>query len=164
MTQQLNDTQTIEQLSSHIVQFLNLLKRFHNALLSEAAALKSNQTDQLSDAASLKNTLSNDLSQKTHTINTLLKTQNLTLETLFSPDNFNALPAPLNETIPQVLELTQACHDLNQSNGISIQVLSNINQYTLNLLSGKEQENINLYGSSGEQQASQKSKRTLGKA
>lgn len=159
-----NSLQNIEPLTSQMVQFLSVLETFYKTLLSESQALKNNNTDQITDLLSIKRSLSEEISSLTQQIESFLSTQNLTLSTLFKPDFSSTLPKPLQKNIQQVIDLSNQCHDLNQSNGISIQILSNINQHTLNLISGKESPNIKLYGSTGETKTSNTSKAPLGKA
>ena len=155
----------IEQLPSHIVQFLALLEDFHNVLLSETQALKSNNSDQLSKLLPSKSQLSEDIAQRTKTLESLLNTQQLTLTNLFDSTLSENIPKPLQHNIEQIITLSNQCHDLNQSNGISIQILSNLNQHTLNLVSGKEPSNVKLYSAKGETKSSgQTAQKPLGKA
>lgn len=156
---------SIEQLPSHIVQFLSLLERFYNALLSESQALKTNNSEQLSNILPSKNQLSEEISQLTQTIELLLKTQQLSLTNLFNLPPPSKLPQPLQQNIERIVALSNQCHDLNQSNGISIKILKDLNQHTLNLISGKEASNVKLYSAKGEAKSSDSvHQKPLGKA
>ncbi len=161
----LHSIENIEQLPSHIVQFLSLLERFYNTLLSESKALKINDSEQLSSVLPSKNQLSEDISQLTQTIESLLRTQNLSLAHLFDLSPSSKLSQPLQQNIERIVTLSNQCHDLNQSNGISIQILKNLNQHTLNLISGKEPSNVKLYSAKGEASSSDSThQKPLGKA
>lgn len=165
MTQdQANSIQKIEELPSQIAQFLQLLESFKEALLSESQALKSNNTEQLSTTLSVKNELSEKISQLTQAIEQQLNTQQLTLSVLLSPEISPDLPQTMQQNIQRLILLSNQCHDLNQANGISIQILNNINQHTLKILSGQESPNIKLYGARGKTQATKPTKNPLGKA
>jgi flagellar biosynthesis/type III secretory pathway chaperone len=156
--------QQIERLPSQITQFLQLLESFLETLLAESEALRSNHTDQLSTTLSVKNALAEEISLLTQTIEKQLNTQKLTLSVLLSSKPPSNLPLAMQQDIQCLITLSNQCHDLNQANGISIQVLNNINQHTLKILSGQESPNIKLYSARGETQTTQPSKNPLGKA
>lgn len=161
----LNSIENIEQLPSHIVQFLSLLERFYNVLLSESQSLKTNNSEKLSSLLPSKSQLSEEISQLTQIIESLLKTQQLSLSHLFNLPPSSKLPHPLQQNIERIVALSNQCHDLNQSNGISIQILKNLNQHTLNLISGKEPSNVKLYSAKGEAKSSDSlHQKPLGKA
>ena len=155
----------IEQLPSQIAQFLSLLEHFYNTLLSESQALKSNDSEQISNILPEKNQLSEEISQLTQTLESQLTRQQLTLASLFDSTLSSNLPQPLQQNIERIVTLSNQCHDLNQSNGISIQILKNLNQHTLNLISGKEPSNVKLYSAKGEAKSSGSTpQKPLGKA
>ncbi|MCF6298361.1 MAG: flagellar protein FlgN [Thiomicrorhabdus sp.] len=165
MTQdQANRIQKIEQLPSQIAQFLQLLETFHETLLSESQALKSNNTDQLSTTILVKSELTEKISLLTQSIENQLKTQQLSLSALLSSTLPSNLPQAMQQNIQRLILLSNQCHDLNQANGISIQILNNINQQTIKIISGQEPPNVKLYGATGETQTSASAKNPLGKA
>ncbi|VAW48560.1 hypothetical protein MNBD_GAMMA04-1372 [hydrothermal vent metagenome] len=165
MTQeQANRIQTIEQLPSQMAQFLQLLDAFQQTLLSESEALKSNLTNQLATTLLTKEKLAKDISLLTQSIEARLKTKQLTLSVLLSTQLPSNLPLSMQQDIQHIITLSNQCHDLNQANGISIQILNNINQHALNTISGQEAPNIKLYSASGETQTPESIKKTLGKA
>ncbi|WP_321276172.1 flagellar protein FlgN [Thiomicrorhabdus indica] len=73
------------------------------------------------------------------------------------------LEGNLQNLIQKTENMTTACHDLNLANGLSINILNNMNSYTLNLVSGKDPD-MKTYGSKGQENASKDQRRTLGKA
>ena len=154
----------IEPLPSQIAQFLTLLEAFQSILQSESHALKSNHTDQLATTLSVKSELTEKISLLTQAIEKQLDTQSLTLSTLLSAKLPSNLPQSLQQNIQHLITLSNQCHDLNQANGISIQILNNINQHTLKILSGQESSNVKLYSASGETQTSESTKTPIGKA
>jgi len=160
----ISTVKNIEQLTSQIAQLVRLLESFHETLLAESLALKSNNTDQITEVLPVKQQRSNDLTALTQKIDSELLSEQLSLSKLFSEELSTGLPDTLQKNIHQAIKLSELCHDLNQSNGISIQILGNINQHTIDLISGKGQSDVKLYGSSGEAQPSKSSKKTLGKA
>lgn len=160
----ISTVKNIEQLTSQIAQLIRLLENFHEALLAESLALKSNITDQISEVLPVKQQCSNELTLLTQEIDSQLLSEQLSLSKLFSTDFSARLPETLQKQILQAKKRSERCHDLNQSNGISIQILSNINRHTIDLISGKEQAGVKLYSATGETQASKTSNKTLGKA
>jgi len=161
---QANAIQQIELLPSQIAQFVQQLESFLETLQSESQALKSDQPDQLSSILSIKSVLAEEISRLTQTIEKQLNTQKLTLPDLLSSKRPSNLPQAMQHNIQQLITLSNQCHDLNQANGISIQVLNNINRHTLKILSGQEFSNVKLYGATGETQTSASTKNPLGKA
>ncbi len=165
MTQeQANHILQIEQLPSQMAQFLQLLDVFQQTLLSESQALKSNLTDQLATTLLTKEKLAEDISLLTQSIEALLKTKQLSLSVLLSTQLPSNLPLSIQQDIQRLITLSNQCHDLNQANGISIQILNKINQHALNIISGQESPNIKLYDASGETQPPESIKKPLGKA
>lgn len=73
------------------------------------------------------------------------------------------LEGEIKTLIKQVHTQTTACHDLNMANGLSINILNNMNSFTLNLVSGKDPD-MKTYGSKGQAHAAKDKNRTLGKA
>lgn len=73
------------------------------------------------------------------------------------------LEGEIKTLVEQVHTQTTECHDLNMANGLSINILNNMNSFTLNLISGKDPD-MKTYGSKGQAHASKDKNRTLGKA
>lgn len=154
---------TPEQLTSLIAQLIQLLNQFYKTLQLESAALKANSAEETSNLLPTKQQQSTDIAEVTQSLESALQEHNLTLSELFSSDRASKLPPEMQNDIQEIADLSTKCHDLNQANGMSIQILSNINQHVIDLLSGKPKPDVKLYGSSGETEHS-KAKNSLGKA
>lgn len=136
--------------SSQTESMTQILNQFLDALSLETEAIKKNLTQQLLDASSLKSDLANQIEEKTQTLNTILEKSNVTINYLSDSSIFSTLPIEIQNNSLALIELIQKCQDKNLANGMSIQMLSNINQHALDLISGKKKDDTNLYSSSGE--------------
>ena len=157
------DELNLEQFSSQIAGLIHLLKQFSEILDQESDIIKKNQAEQLIQVTQSKQNLANQLNSLTVELDQTLANQNLNLISLVSSPSFNLFSEEQQTEIKQTLVLIQKCHDKNLANGMSIQMLSNINKHTLDLISGKTQQDVKLYGSSGEKTTTG-SQSTLGKA
>lgn len=163
MTKTGESTFDTTQFSSHAAELNRLLNTFSEKLDQEANAIKQNLPEDISAASNAKNELVNQLNTLSEKIDSALSQHDLNLNTLIESELFTTLPTALQEQIIQALELIEKCHDKNLANGMSIQMLSNINKHALDLIAGKPTEDVKLYGSSGEKTRSS-GQSSLGKA
>ncbi|MEA1988261.1 MAG: flagellar protein FlgN [Pseudomonadota bacterium] len=162
MTQN-TDELNLKQFSSQIVGLMHLLKQFSDILDQESDIIKKNQADQLVQITQSKQDLAEQINSLTNELDQTLANQNLNLISLVNSRSFTLLSEEQQSEVKQTILLVQQCHDKNLANGMSIQMLSNINKHTLDLISGKQQQDVKLYGSSGER-TTVGSQSTLGKA
>ena len=152
-----------KQFTSQIEELLHLLESFSATLDSESECIKKNLPDELLNIATLKGDLANQLNESTQAIELILQPFNLNIRTLSQSADFKSLNQDIQSKINNLTPLIESCHDKNLANGMSIQILSNINQHTLDLITGK-QHDVNLYGSSGEKTRASNKQSNLGKA
>jgi len=153
----------IEQFSSHSAELDRLLTDFSDLLDKETDAIKKNLPEELIKTINQKEELANLLTAANQNIDDFLGAKSLNLSSLTETDLFSTLPKTLQQQTLSLLQKIQVCHDKNLANGMSIQMLSNINQFALDMISGKPKQDVNLYGSSGEKTRSS-GLSTLGKA
>ena len=161
---QTDDVQNKQQLTSLVAELTQLLESFYTSLQNESEALKKNDSEKLLQTATLKQAQSEKIASLTAQLELNLKASKLTLANLFELKTSETLPKALQQAAQKLVAVSDQCQDLNQANGMSIQLLSNINKNALNLISGKAQPNVQLYGSSGVTTASSNTKTSLGKA
>lgn len=161
---QTDQIQNEQQLTSLVAKLTQLFESFYTALQTESKALKKNNSEQLLLTSASKQEKSADIATLTTELESTLKASKLSLADLFELDVASTLPKTLQQAAQKLVTISNQCQDLNQANGMTIQILSNINKHTLNLISGKTQPNVQLYGSSGVTTASSNSKKSLGKA
>ncbi len=149
--------------TSHISELTGLLTQFSTLLDNEAEAIKTNDADALLENNHAKQSLSDQLNQCGNQIESDLSCFETNLIDFSLNENFRTLTTSTQEIVKNAINLTVECHDKNLANGMSIQILSNINQHALDMLSGKSDKDVKLYGSSGEKTQSGK-QNTLGKA
>ncbi|GKT11098.1 MAG: flagellar biosynthesis protein FlgN [Thiomicrorhabdus sp.] len=154
----------IEQLTSQTAQLVTLLEDFFKTLQTETLALQANDADQINSILPIKEQQSNEISQLTAEIDKTLLPIELNLTQLFSSEHDLPLTKNAQQQIQNIIKLISDCHNLNQANGMSIQILNNINKQTINLISGKGQPDVSLYGSKGKTTPTSTDKQTLGKA
>ncbi|BCN92957.1 hypothetical protein THMIRHAM_07420 [Thiomicrorhabdus immobilis] len=149
--------------SSQTESLLRLLKKFSEQLDLESESIRKNLADQILKTTANKQELADKLNSETSALNFNLEKSGLNLNTLVESQLFKTLPKDLQQQTQALISLVQECHDKNLANGMSIQMLSNINQHALDLISGKHKQDIKLYGSSGEKTQSG-NQSSLGKA
>ena len=161
---QINDVLSTQQLTSLVADLTRQLEHFFNALKTESEALKKNDSEKLILTSKTKQAQSEEIATLTKQLESFLKANNLTLANLFELNVSTTPPKALQQAIQKLVAISDQCQDLNQANGMTIKMLSNINKYTLNLISGKPQANVQLYGSSGVTTPSSNTKKSLGEA
>jgi len=150
-------------LTSQVTGFVHLLETFSQTLDQEAEAIKKNDTEALLESNTNKQTLAEKLAQAGNEIEQTLSPVCNNLIDFSVHENFSSLSESIQNLVKSAINLTVECHDKNLANGMSIQILSNINQHALDLLSGKSEQDVKLYGASGEKTSSSDQK-SLGKA
>ncbi len=158
-TQQINLT----TLTSHLTVFLNMLEEFTLVLDKEAEAIRSNKPDSIIEASQAKQDVAEKLNRAGTSLEAVITPHSDNLVDLSVSTTFEAFPTELKTQIKNAIDQTIQCHDKNLANGMSIQILSNLNGQALDILSGKANQEVTLYGASGEQNQS-KDKNTLGTA
>lgn len=162
MSKQTNVLET-SQFTSQIDVLLRLLDQFSLILDDESKNIKSNDTDSLILTTDNKSKLASELNVATKQLEAILSPSNVTLSNITSSDLFKLISPQHQTKIQTFISKVESCHDKNLANGMSIQILSNINQHALDLISGKPQD-VKLYGSSGEKSRANTNQTTLGKA
>lgn len=150
-------------LTSQVEELITSLDSFMAILTQEEAAIKAADADQLTKVSHTKQELASNLNKTGLAIEDCLAGNTTNLVDFSVTDSFSELGKPLQAKIKQAINLTVECHDKNLSNGMSIKILSNINQHAIDLVSGKPQHEVKLYGSSGEKTQSG-NQTSLGKA
>ncbi len=152
-------------LASQSLELLSSLEKFQATLHSEAQALKAtSHSEQLTSILESKTQLSEEITQLFQAFDTQLIKHQLSFSELLKDNIPPSIPSSITNTLQSIIQLSQQCHDLNQSNGISIQILKHLNQYTLNLISGHESPPVTLYSAKGKTQSSTTTPPPLGKA
>lgn len=154
-----------DQFSSQIDELNLLLLNFQTLLENESKNLKSSDTSDLLTTAQAKEQLTVNIELLVQQINKALPSslQNKHFFELAQQSAFSAISNELQANVDKCLALSQACHDLNMANGMAIQILSNINEVSLQILTGQNQSDSKLYGASGAT-TQNKLKSSLGKA
>lgn len=135
------------------------LSNFLELLETEKLAIRQSDFDSLEKNTSEKSEQAKTLEITSEKLSTLL--HHPLSDLLENPELIGV--ESLQQKLDKIRILSVSCHDLNQANGISIQILNNMNDYTLNLITGHD-PNTKLYGSKGETQKPKKTGNTLGKA
>lgn len=154
------------QFASQIEALDQLLRQFLAVLETEAEQLKHGDADALMVALQPKAQLGDALESAFTKITAQLPSQDNTAAALMELAKSNAFAAAspkLQQQVNRVVELIERCHALNAANGIAIRILSNINQTSLQILSGQSSDKVDLYSASGERTTA-KSRSSLGKA
>lgn len=150
-------------LTSQVEELISLLDAFKTVLSQEEKAIKSADAEKLTKISQDKQTIAVSLNDTGLAIEESLAGEATNLVDFSVTERFSELAKPLQDIIKKAINLTIDCHDKNLANGMSIKILSNINQHAIDLVSGKPQQEVKLYGSSGEKtQSGQQT--TLGKA
>ena len=151
------------ELTSLVVEFDKLLTEFYELLEHEAEAIKSNDTAALTASNQNKTSHAEKVNAAATAIEKALPESCANLIDLSLDEGFSSLPQNLQQHIKEAINLTVKCYDKNVANGMSIQILSNINQNAIDTLTGNQNKDVKLYGASGET-TSQGAKKSLGKA
>lgn len=135
------------------------LESFFEILQIEKEAIRHSDTEKLEQNLTKKSTSADLIEQHIQHI------ENLTGRSLldwFSQENSQEL-GEWSQSIVELKALTQNCHDLNIANGISINILNNMNNVSLGILSGKDPD-MKTYGAKGQARSGKDQGRTIGKA
>lgn len=162
MSQQLSQFKE-QAFASHVNELAELLTEFSGILDQEAQSIKQNDTDSLLKTNTQKQNLAEKLNASGNLVEQDLAAFDTNLIDFSMHEHFQSVSTECQEKVKQAINLTVECHDKNLANGMSIQILSNINQQALDILSGKTDADVKLYGSSGEKTQTGQQK-TLGKA
>ncbi|NPA72380.1 MAG: flagellar protein FlgN [Gammaproteobacteria bacterium] len=150
-----------DRIPSLIAHLIVCLQDFLSILEQESNMLKSGQPERITEILEQKQIHSDAISAATKTLQSTLSTENSSIEALLSKEtNY----PELNSQIESFITLSEKCQDLNLANGMTIKMLSTINQHALDIISGKPTSNVKLYGSSGTTENSNNPQNTLGKA
>lgn len=159
----MTNTVDFTSLTTHANQLFSSLTRFQTLLEQEASFLKSNQVDQLPSLLEEKSQLSVEVNNIFQSFIDQIPQDNSTLDQLTESEIFQTFPSGLQQQVTSIIEKINLCHDLNLSNGMTVQILSNLNQVSLNILTGQGNTDSSSYGASGEKHKA-KNKTTLGQA
>jgi len=140
-----------------------ILLEFKTLLETESDLLKANNAEEIIKTSQTKNQITDKINTQVQTIQNILPKKSKHFFELAQEKSFSELSDDLQSKVEQSIELSQVCHDLNMANGMAIQILSNMNQVSLKILTGHNQAEHNLYGSTGSTTQS-KTKSSLGKA
>lgn len=163
----------MSELSAQNSQILHLLldelssnlKSFFEVLTQEKQAIRSSDLEALQQTLEAKTELSEQIEKSVQSSEQLLGAP---LSEFFNDksslqlENRSDLEI-VRKKLQTIAALTEDCHDLNLANGLSINTLSNINQFTLNLMSGKDPDS-KTYGASGQTHPGKTTGRSIGKA
>ncbi len=150
-------------LRSHADEFLQSLEKFKALLTEEEKLLKSNNIEDLTSLLEKKSHLSNKVDKTFKLFNLSHNQKNITLDQLIESKVFSTFSTHLQKQIKKIITIINQCYDLNLSNAMTVQILNNLNEVSLNLLKGQTNNTISSYGSTGEKDTS-KTKTSLGKA
>lgn len=157
----------VDQFSSQIETLNQQLLAFEKNLQTESELLHKNQPEALSQHSETKAALVQEIQTQLALIESQLNTADpkkpTNLIELTRLHAFSDLSDALQKKVDQTLALTESCSDLNDANGIAIQILNNINQASIHILAGQADTSLNLYGASGETRQSKQGS-SLGKA
>ena len=138
-----------------------LLTSFEETLEVEKQAIRHSKFDALQQNTATKAKLADQLDQLASQIETEIQIP--FSELLDAIDLFPESQMDVKDRLTKINQLTNQCHDLNLANGISINILNNMNNFTLNLLSGRD-PNSKTYSAKGQKQEPATTGRALGKA
>ncbi|MBO1928440.1 flagellar protein FlgN [Thiomicrorhabdus sp. 6S2-11] len=139
---------------STVKQVISLLSPvvddFFACLQEESKIIAKGTVQEIETISENKQKIAQKLEQASQKVAPALDKFDCDLQTLLSAQN-DAI-AKLDQTTLSALQnlsnkLTES-FELNQANGISVQTLSKINRFTLDLITGKDQK-VKLYGSKG---------------
>lgn len=136
------DTTLLKQLISQLDSFKSLLEQ-------EAFVLKSNETQALFEISQQKEALATQVEACYQQF-----IQKLSPDLAFSLAEIIQLPlfnqfSPADQALANdALQLMEACHNLNLSNGMTIQALNNLNTSLLQMINGQD-ASAKVYGAKG---------------
>ncbi|KUJ71597.1 flagella synthesis protein FlgN [Thiomicrospira sp. WB1] len=140
------------------------LEAFQQLLQQEADLLKSNDPDALTSIAQQKAQVLDELEPAHHALCQLLSPdQDQSLDSLIQSDSFQSLPEVLQNKLTKANQLAEACHQLNLSNGMTIQALNNLNSGLISALVGQPGSS-QTYDPKGKKSAYSQGNNSLGKA
>ncbi len=149
-------------LTSHTDQLLSILSSFKEVLIAESTLLKTTQFEMLPALLEKKAALSNNLETTHLEFTKTFEADELTLDKFMKSEEYKELPSDLKNKLSNLILVINECHDINLTNGMTVAILSNYNQTSLNILTG--QETIPpIYGSTGST-STRKNKNSLGQA
>lgn len=152
----------LKSLTDQTEQLLHIFNAFKSVLLTEADILKSNQLNQLPTILEKKAHLSAEVETSHALLSNTLNTSQQPVDEIINSSLFQTFPLSLQNKLKQLVDIINECHDINLSNGMTVQILSNFNQVSLNILTGQE-ATPSMYESTGTQNIPQ-NKNSLGKA
>ena len=150
-----------QQLIEKFDLLLQSLNTFKQALDFETETIKTKPASELISSSEQKQIALSELEKATANISVQIKP--LRIERLLEEPSHYSNNLELLNLIKRCSERTVECHDQNLSNGMSIQILSNINNQMLHMMKG-DPNDVKLYGSKGSKQPQALGKTTLGKA
>ena len=145
-------------------QLLDALSQFKDVLQQESNILKKFNIENLPELLEKKSALSETIEENFKQFNLCLGSETpKTLDSWLESDIFTTLSEELQKSFKKLIAVTNECHDMNLANGMTVQTLNNINQVSLNILTGQTSPSNQVYSASGERQKS-KTQTSLGKA
>lgn len=145
-------------------QLLDAMSQFKEILQQESNLLKKFNIENLPALLEKKSALSETIEDTFKQLNLCLGSESpKTLDAWLTSDIFATLPKELQKNFKELIKITNECHDMNLANGMTVQTLNNLNQASLNILTGQTAASGQVYGATGERQKS-KTQTSLGKA
>lgn len=142
-------------------QFAQSLQEFYDLLESEKQAIRGSDSTQLMSIAEQKDHLSDQIETQFQALDSV---EGFSFSELLQSDSIkSSYPQSIQRTLNEVESLIQACHDLNTANGMSLNILNNINRVSLEMLSGKDPDH-KTYGKKGTPLSGKPTGRSIGKA
>jgi flagella synthesis protein FlgN len=141
---------TLEKLYHSLIEFLHFLSE-------EKESIRQQNIMNLSKASSQKEAIASKINENYKDLVNLTNQSNIKEMLVASELSDHAY------YLTECHQLIEQCHDLNLANGLSMQILINMNQEMLNLLKGTGPQ-PELYSSSGDKQKSSLEPTKLGQA
>lgn len=153
-----------EKISSSLNQLLSHLKDFQQSLSAESDILKSSDMQGIDEALATKEQSANQITEAFSSFLASVHIEALSLNELAEKPEIQALPDNIQTQLQEVITLSKKCQSMNNSNGMMVRSLSNINQTFLNILKGQDPA-AETYGASGKTASSEiKNNNPLSKA
>ncbi|MBN2647046.1 MAG: flagellar protein FlgN [Thiotrichales bacterium] len=131
----------VQHLTPHLEAFLGALEQ-------EATHLRTGSAEQLQQISLQKQRLAEEIERQRQLWGETYPEHPLELNSLLAFAQASALPPDLATQIQHLHSLIERCYQLNQTNGVTIQSLNNINQHLLQLYTGQT-KTPDLYTSRG---------------